>query len=398
MRRALAISVGLSGLLHSVISISPGSVAVAAQTAAPATEPAALVLQSKVQAMGELAPWQKPIVESEVLPLHQAFIKSWGSGNVEVDAALLKSYLQFKCETDAAGKEPCNAWVVIRTERGCQKCENADEPLKKLAEARLARRGYTVQALSLEAIGLGGSEHALAGQGRAWPKDKEFEQSLLAAAARNGVRAVISLAVRRLPPDSPDDPHADELHFGVRAFMAARPAQAAQDETTLARPLESYSQFGEHLDYQVRDSVIPLAERLLTEATSKISEKLATGARAIGVSTGSVPGLKLELAGIRGFQHAARVMLPLDALIKAKNGAVWREKSFKRGRMTLDVHGISDRAGFETQLAGLVVGEDAFQEAPHFKIENLGADGYRLTLMPRAAPGSAGNTDQGVDQ
>jgi|GEM_PF-3168808 len=366
--------------------------------AATTVDPAPLALQSKLESLGELAPWQKPIIESEVLPLHQAFIKSWGTGSVEVDAALLKNYLRFRCEADAGGKDPCNAWVVIRTEAGCQKCSNAEEPLRKLAEARLGRRGYSVQGPSLDAIGLAGSEQLLVAQSRAWPKEKEFEQKLLAAAARNGIRGVISLSVRKLPPDSPDDPHADELHFGVRAFMAVRPAQPSQGESSVARAVESYTQFGEHLDYQVRDSVIPLAERLLTEATSKISEKAGTGVRNVVTRSTAIPTLSLELAGIRGFQHAARVMLPLDALIKATNGASWREKSFKRGLMKLEVQGITDRTAFETQLAALVVGEDAFQEALHFQVEDLGANGYRLTLMPRASAGTSSKSDQGVDQ
>jgi hypothetical protein len=255
--------------------------------------------------------------------------------------------------------------------------------VKKLAENRLLRRGFSIVPMTPEVLGIPPAAAALAGQVRTWPREREFESKVLANAAKNQVRAVISIAVRKLPPDSPDDPHADEEQFGVHAFVAARGPLSGDGLDTAEVSLDHYAKFSDHLEYQIRDSSEPLLERLLTEGVTRIAENLNRSEAAAGAAGGAT--FSMEISGVRSFQHAARVRMPLESLIRSFPGGDMIEKSFMRGRIQFEVRGVADREALKSKLAELVVGEDAFNEAPHFRVEDAGADGLKLELQARVA-------------
>lgn len=341
------------------------------------------VIRNQIPALIELKPAQKTILEFEVLPQAQAFLRSWSATGGEVDRELLKSFLQFRCESISrregdSSRSPCDAWVLVRAEKGCEKCESAQAPIRAGIEKRLLRRGFSAVSMTPEALGISPSLAALTGQDRAWSRERELERNLLENASRNGMGAVISISIRKLPPDSPDDPHADEEHFGVHALVAVR--AGTQD----GRPYSSYS---EQLEFQGRESADALAERLLTEGISRVASSLQREEQNRASSGETV--IHLELAGIRSFQHAARVGMVLENAIREIPGARLRERNFRHGAIGYEVRGLSGSELLVARLGTLIVGDESLGEAPKFRIETL-EDGRRVVATLQAV-GRAGS-------
>ena len=354
---------------------------------APILNSAQVSIRDQILKQDSLKPWQRVILETEVLPVFQAFVRSWDGKKADVDLALLKNYIDFRCEVvGEQSSDSCDVWVLYRIEKGCQKCEQSLPGIKKVVENRLVRRGYQVVPLALDSIGISASVSPLTGQDRGWTKEKELNQKLIESAAKNKVRGIISIAVRNLPPDSPDDPHADELHFGVNAFQAFRSGVKNAEEQSRLKA-SSFSSFSEHLEFQIRDSVEALVERLMTEGTSQIAGRLN---RAPVVSKDSVNAaeslsqeIDFELVGVRSFHHASRVRLRLESFFKETAELSFREVKYQRGRVFFVVQGLRDLDGWLESLGKVVIGDESLGETEFLDIEKTqGAEGR---LMIRAS-------------
>ncbi len=366
----------------------------------PGAEATAIrAIREKVARMGDLKPWQKTLLENEVIPLHQAFVRSWNSKGVEVDQALLQDYLNDRCESrDSKAEKGCDAWVVLRFEKGCTQCMQAAPGIKKSIEARLLRRGYVSISLAPESIGIPNSVSELAGQDRAWTRERDFEQRLIEGASKNGIRALVSVAIRQLPPDSPDDPHADELHFGIHTFVSYR-GESKLNENVSA---QDYLRFSESLDFQVRESGEVLADRLLTEGLSRLATQKRKSARTEKVPAGMpLSRLELELAGIRSFQHASRVRLRLESFVHDSPELTLREVLYRRGEIAFEVQGVQDPALFAAKLSTLPLGDSSLGEELTYPFEVIqgptGEPKIRGQLSASVSPRSRGVEPSGKE-
>ncbi len=134
----------------------------------PSSSQAALKLKSILgkseSAIQWSAPWQSQVFEDEVLPLYPRFFKNFEvsagtevSGEVDLD--LLKTYVKWaaspKKTEPAEVQQLPTAWVIVRTlDESCgSKCMQAEVGIKKLAQARLARRGFQVEIMKPEEVG-----------------------------------------------------------------------------------------------------------------------------------------------------------------------------------------------------------------------------------------------------
>jgi hypothetical protein len=341
--------------------------------AEPALNAAQISIRDRLTKQDSLKPWQRVILETEVLPIYQAFVRSWDGKNADVDLALLKNYIDFRCETGNDSRfDSCDAWVLYRIEKSCQKCEQSLPAIKKTVENRLTRRGFQIVPLALDTIGIPPASVPLAGQDRAWTKEKELHQKLLESAAKNRVRSVISVSIRNLPPDSPDDPHADELHFGVNLFQAFR-AESKSPESLATLKVSQFAVFSERLEFQVRDSAETLVERLMTEGTSQVASRLSRAQEIsksqVGADALSTKEVELELAGVRSFQHAARVRLRLESFFKEKSDITFREVRYQRGKILFILKGVGQLDSWVDQLGKVVIGDESLGEAEFLEVE-----------------------------
>jgi hypothetical protein len=288
--------------------------------------------------LGALLEWQGKVFDEEIALQHQRFVRDFRPGGTgviaDIDLTTMKSYLAWGAAEGLQG-EAAKVDVWLSAEEGCDKCQAALAPMKKVVKARLERRGYT--PVFLEASALGGGKMTGA----------HLNERLSEVARKKGHAGALMLQWQQAPVD-PDSPHADETHYLLRVWQMARSDASGEMKHEGA------------LELLENDSLVQGFERLLSDAATLFGSRVLAS-RETGADDPSLPELRITLTGVRDWSHYAELRNRLQTSLKA-TGAV-EEREVSRGRADFAVKSRKPASEISSAVSG------ALGDGVSFKVE-----------------------------
>ena len=224
-------------------------------------------------------PWQKKIFDEEVVPQYQRFVRDYrpapGGLNVDVDQASIQDYIRFFAPK-ALNRPEAKIAVYIKTDSD-EKSKGSYENIKRLIQARLERRGFTILIIKPEEV----HDSSLAG--------KAINDHILDMATKRGAVAAFSCIWNLLPPEEGDSAHADESHYQIQSFLQIKEIGRAEGSAQLMDT----------------DSFEMAAARMITENFTEIGKKMTTLSSA--AAAGDHDEMSLEISGISQYAIFAKL-------------------------------------------------------------------------------------------
>lgn len=261
--------------------------------------------------LGALEPWQKRIFDDEIVPQYQRFIRDYKPSSegvtVEVDMDGMKKYIAFFAPK-ALGVDKPSLAVVVEGAQGCAKCIEGLSAYKRIARARLERRGFSVV-------------------------DEKTPARL-----RGSPVGELQLRSREMAPEELDSAHAGERHF----------------EVTLKFKVEAAGFGGfkrdDRSELMEEDGVENAAARLLTDALVELGARvLAASASNAG---GARDGLLLTLVGFKNNEQYEKARTKIADLA----GGTVVERTMARGQAVLALRGARASKDLRSALANVQLG------------------------------------------
>lgn len=102
--------------------------------------------------LGALSPWQKRILEEEIVPVYDLFIRTQSGSKVDVDIDAMRKQMAFYAPETLKRPDPLLV-IYIRAKTGCSRCVDAMTEVKTQAQERVNRRGFVANWVTPEEIG-----------------------------------------------------------------------------------------------------------------------------------------------------------------------------------------------------------------------------------------------------
>lgn len=302
---------------------------------------------------GGIAPWQKVLVEEEILHEPQNFVReSRQMGDqfkVAIDEVLLRRVLLFYGPTHLGNEQPRLA-ARIEAQEGCEICTAASPPLKKLFQEQLDRRMARP----------------------VWFRDQELPNSAPSSAEEPEMPRMGLL-------------HALEASRGLQgAFLLRIEGIPTRDEETgrIVQPahpedarlvLKLGLSFGgstrqkifKKLEFQATDAIEPLARKLWIEAMSDLGARLEAGgggaqtgvSLAAGVGAGASAGrpeVLLRVSGVQDYFQLTALKSQLQLAVGELDPVI--ERVLARGKVTFAIRTSKSLDEVRSSLGAVLVG------------------------------------------
>lgn len=265
-----------------------------------------------------LEPWQKKIFDEEVLAHPSRFISDYkATGNqmeAQIDLPQLRNYLVFYGPKMLKGEGLGNFQILayIKVPAQCASCLLSVDPIRKLAQARMERRGFTPLWVSPAEVG----DPSI--QGKALG-DRLAELAQSRKAAGSWV-----LEWRPAEADTIDAAHADEQNWVTESHLSLRMVGKIEHK----------------LDFQTDETFESSVEKLMSDAMTEVGTKAEQ--KQIGQGSSGREELLVEFTGLRSFEHLGRAKAFLaDGF---KDVALFEERKVTRGKVAFALKSQKSRA------------------------------------------------------
>lgn len=297
--------VSLKGITVSLVAVGFGMAGILNSFAAPIDSPLEKLLKERLRAskkqFGEMRTWQSRVFDEDVVSHPNRFIKDYRSNSAqsvsaEVDDDAIRAFLEFHALPEKADSEESKpstdkasvpssrlAWIIAKSDGGCDACAKMLPVVKAGLEAQLVRRGFTTVSVN--------------------------ESKSSAAKAKTGLYTVLSLGFASKDPN--DTAHADEVNYEVRLSHFASPGEREiSSEIKNAVPEAT--------------AVLAKAEQMMIESFVDLGTKMKTQIAA-GHADSSAPGIEIRISNIKSDALFGKLVEPLRVqlgatLIKASPG------------------------------------------------------------------------------
>jgi hypothetical protein len=306
--------------------------------------------------LGALEPWQKKIFDEEAIPQYQRFVRNYRSAQthsgsavsnleVDIDMESLKNYLRFY-GPKSTGRTEADTTVLmyLRSDDSCEKCVAAGPGIRKLAAARVLRRGLKPVWVDADDVAsVAGAEEL---------KGKALDEKVAAMAAERNAAASLVMQWAPAPVDDIDTAHADEKRFIVTSNLQVRGLAGTGKQPADAQAVAKAESKAEILEV---DSFETSAAKILSDAFTDIgaqAQKFELAQASKALQTGDQAEIDLEVRGVSEFAQLAQ----LKAQVQAKlAGATVEERKIARGHAVLAITGEKSADAIRVKLKGVAL-------------------------------------------
>ena len=281
--------------------------------------------------IGEMEPWQKKIFDEEVVPQYQRFIKDYRPSSVgiqvDVDVQAIKKYFTFYAPKVLDGTD-LKTVIHLGYAEDCSKCADALPVIKRLAAARIQRRGLIPLWLKPQDP-ISRAIKDLSGQ--------KLNDKLSEYVEEKKLTSVLSLYWKLAPPDPEDRSHVDEIRYQVSSFLYF-PKFSDNDDFRREGKVEILE----------KDSIVAAAARLLSDSFSELGVRKASSS---SVDTDAGDTITLTVSGINSFQQYSSLKTKLTSQVKELSSII--EKRFSRGEVVFAVKSTKPTSDLKLVLSGI---------------------------------------------
>ncbi|HAR42450.1 MAG TPA: hypothetical protein DCS07_07430, partial [Bdellovibrionales bacterium] len=236
------------------------------------------MLTDAIVKIGELEVWQKKIVEDEVIPQYQRFIRDYRQTGNRVsgvaDLEILQNYLRFYAPKTLKFQNK-KVLTILKVDTACTKCTASTPGIRDLVKNRLQRRGLVPVWLNDEEV--------------SGFKGKALNDRVTELAKTKGLAGALVMQWGQVISDDIDDIHGEDKNYFTQSYLFLRDMEKQEGK----------------LDLLENDRFETAVARLLTDSFSSLGAKLFQAAQMARMTTRKE--VMLEISGFKDFQHYLKI-------------------------------------------------------------------------------------------